>query len=94
MANAQHNIKHAIKLTKRIEHAKIFGVTISNNLTWNAQVECIVSKAGKLVFMLYQLKRAGVGQRDILNIYVYVIRPVLEYACQVVGGRLGVARGN
>ena len=33
--------------------------------------------------MLYELKRAGVGQRYILNIYVSVIRPVLEYACQV-----------
>ena len=33
--------------------------------------------------MLHQLKRAEVGQRDILNIYVSVIRPVLEYACQV-----------
>ena len=50
--------------------------TLSSN-----HVECIVSKAGKRFFMLY--KRAGVGQRDILNIYVSVIRPVLEYACQV-----------
>ena len=33
--------------------------------------------------MSNQLKHAGVGQRYILNIYVSVIRPVFEYACQV-----------
>ncbi len=31
--------------------------------------------------MLYQLKRVGVAQRDLLKIYLSVIRPVLEYAC-------------
>ena len=33
--------------------------------------------------MLYQLKRAGIGQHDLVTIYVSVIRPVLEYACPV-----------
>ena len=33
--------------------------------------------------MLYQLKRAGIDQTDLLKIYLSVIRPVLEYACQV-----------
>ena len=33
--------------------------------------------------MLYQLKRAGIGQNDLVTIYVSVIRPVLEYACPV-----------
>ena len=33
--------------------------------------------------MLYQLKRAGIGQHDLVTIYVSVIRHVLEYACPV-----------
>ena len=36
--------------------------------------------------MLYQLKRAGISQLDLVKIYVSVIRPVhpvLEYACPV-----------
>ena len=37
--------------------------------------------------MLYQLKRAGIGQHDLVTIYMYtyvsVIRPVIEYACPV-----------
>ena len=38
-----------------VEHAKMLGVTISNNLTWIKHVDNIVSKAGKRVYMLYQL---------------------------------------
>ena len=33
--------------------------------------------------MLYQLKRSGIGQHDLVTIYVSVIRQVLEYACPV-----------
>ena len=47
------------------------------------EIENIVAKAGKRVYMLYQLKRAGIGQHDLVTIYVSVIRPVLEYACPV-----------
>ena len=64
-------------------NAKLLGVTISSDLTWNKHVENIVAKAGKRVYMLYQLKRAEIGQHDLVTIYVSVIRPVLEYACPV-----------
>ena len=33
--------------------------------------------------MLYQLKRAEIGQHDLVTIYVSVVRPALEYACPV-----------
>ncbi len=35
------------------------------------------------LYVLYQLKRAGVGQSDLLRVYLSVIRPVVEYACPV-----------
>ena len=71
------------KVLERVEHAKMLVVTISNNLTWRKHVDNIVSKAGKRVYMLYQLKRAGISQNDLVKIYVSIIRPVLEYACPV-----------
>ena len=43
-----------------------------------------VSKAGKRVYMLYQLKRAGISNNDMVKMYVSIIRPVLEYACPVM----------
>ena len=71
------------QVLERVEHATMLGVTISNNLTWSKHVDNIVSKAGKRVYMLYQLKRAGISQLDLVKMYVSVIRPVLEYACPV-----------
>ena len=69
------------QVLERVEHAKMLGVTISNNLTWSKHVDNIVSKAGKRVYMLYQLKRAGFSQNDLVKIYVSIVQPVLEYAC-------------
>ena len=46
-------------------------------------VDNIVSKAGKRLYMLYQLKRGGISQRELVQIYIAIIRPVLEYACPV-----------
>ena len=35
-----------------VQYAKLLGVTISSDLTWNKHVENIVAKAGKRVYML------------------------------------------
>ena len=43
----------------------------------------IISKARKRVNMIYQLKRAGINQNDLIRIHVSVIRPVVKYACPV-----------
>ena len=68
---------------ERVTQAKILGVTISSDLSWNAHVDEIVAKARKVVYVIYQLKRDGINQIDLVRIYVYVIRPVVEYACPV-----------
>ena len=51
--------------------------------TGQKTVKNIVKKAGKRIYMLYQLKRAGVNQADLITIYISVVRPVVEYACPV-----------
>ena len=68
---------------EQVDHAKLLGVTISHDLSWNKHVENIVKKAGKRLYMLYQLKRAGISQSDLVTVYLSVVRPVLEYACPV-----------
>ena len=68
---------------ERVTQAKVLGVTLSSDLSWNAHVDTIVSKVRKRVFTIYQLKRAGIRQCDLIRVYVSVIRPVLEYACPV-----------
>ena len=41
-----------------VQYAKLLGVTIFSDLTWNKHVENIVAKVGKRVYMLYQLKKS------------------------------------
>ena len=54
---------------ERISQVKVLGVTISSDLSWNAHVDGIVSKARKRVFLIYQLKRAGIGQQFFYSQY-------------------------
>ena len=77
------NIKIDGRDIAQVCYAKLLGVTISQDLTWNKHVDNIVKKAGKRLFMLYQLKRVGITQKDLVSVYVSVVRPVLECACPV-----------
>ena len=71
-------------LGETLEYAKLLGVTLSNDLTWNRHVDCIVKKkAAKRVYMLHQLTRAGIIQFDLVTVYIRVVRPVIECACPV-----------
>ena len=66
-----------------IEWKESLCVTISSDLSWNAHVDEIISKARKIMYMINQLKRAGINQDDLITMYVSVIIPVVEYACPV-----------
>ena len=44
-----HSVTIGEQVLEWVEHAKMLGVTISNNLTWSKHVDNIVSKAGTRV---------------------------------------------
>ena len=44
------------KVVERVDHVKLLGITLSNDLTWKRHVDNIVKKAGKRIYMIYQLK--------------------------------------
>ena len=83
LGNEVPNILIEGKVVERVDHVKLLGITLSNDLTWKRHVDNIVKKAGKRIYILYQLKRAGVNQADLVTIYISVVRPVVEYACPV-----------
>ena len=94
IGNEVPNILIEGKVVERVDHVKLLGITLSNDLTWKRHVDNIVKKVGKriymLLYMLYQLKRAGVNQADLVTIYISVVTPVVEYACPVGSTNLPV----
>jgi len=55
------------------------GVIVDSDLKWDDHVTASTSKAGKRLWFMKQLRRAGVCQNDLLYYCQAVVRPVLEY---------------
>ena len=63
-----------------VESAKLLGVTITNNLTWNAHIKEVIKKASKRLYHLVQLKRAKLPVQDLVLFYTSCVRSVMDYA--------------
>ena len=68
---------------ERVRSIKSLGVIFTDDLKWTNHVNTITSKASKRLYLLRQLKRADVGNVDLVDFYCSCIRLVLEYACQL-----------
>ena len=58
-----------------VEIAKLQGVTMSNNLTWNMHIDQIIKKASKRMYLLIQLKRANVARHELI-LFLYILYKV------------------
>ena len=47
--------------------------TLPNDLTWKRHVDNIVKKAGRRIYMLYQLERAGVNRAELVYFFLSII---------------------
>ena len=68
---------------KVVSDAKLLGLTISSDLTWNVHITEVIKKAAKRLYFLIQLKRARVSQNDLCLFYVTCVRSVIDYATPV-----------
>ena len=68
---------------KRVSTVKLLGVTIREDFKWTDHIRSISVKAAKRLYLLRQLKRAGISIKDLNVFYCSVIRSVLEYCCQL-----------
>ena len=69
--------------TDLVTSAKILGLNISNDLKWNCHIDSIIKKAKKRLYRLSQLKRSGLGTRELVQFFCTCIRPITECACPV-----------
>ena len=66
-----------------VHHAKILGLTVSDNLLWKNHVNEANKKVNKRFFFLIQLKRAKVPAKDLIQFYTTCIRLILDYGAPV-----------
>ena len=64
--------------------AKILGIDISNDLTWNCHIDSsIIKKAKKRLYSLSQLQPSDLGTRELVLFFYTCICLITQYACAV-----------
>ena len=66
-----------------VDNAKLLGLTITSDLSWNTHVNDVIKKAAKRLYFSVQLKRAKVPCNDLGLCYITCVRSVLDYAIPV-----------
>ena len=54
------------KVVEVVSNAKLLGLTISANLTWNVNIKKVVKKGSKRLYFLVQLKRVKSQPKDLI----------------------------
>ncbi len=62
---------------------KSLGVHIQKDLKWDSHVNAIVKKARQKLRIISVLKWSGHTEPELLQVYISLIRAILEYACEV-----------
>ena len=52
---------------ERVSTAKVLGVTIRSDFKWKNHIDIITAKAAKRLYLLRQLKIAGIGISDLVQ---------------------------
>ena len=71
-----------------VDEAKLLGVMISNNLTWQKNTQFIISKSYQRMWILRNLKKYGADDQTLLEAYGQQIRTITEMACPAWNGAL------
>ena len=71
---------HAIS---RVYEYTYLGVTITADLSWSDHIHVLCSKSKRMLGLIYRTFYANSSPFSLLKLYISLIRPSLEYACQV-----------
>jgi len=73
------------KLLQTVKHVKFLGVTFDQRLDWTEHIKNITNSCTKKINLLRSLTghHWGASKRTLLQIYKTLIRPKLEYGCEL-----------
>ena len=62
---------------------KYLGLLLTKNLTWSAHISSICSNAKKILGLIFRHFYSSSNHKTLKQLYVSLVRPHLEYTCQV-----------
>lgn len=68
---------------ERVSECKLLGVHLNDQLNWDLHIDKIHKKACQRLHFLSCLRRSNLNSRDMVRVFTSLIRPLVEYACQV-----------
>ena len=68
---------------QRTESYKYLGLLLSNNLSWSPHVASVCAKARQILGLLYRRFCSCTSPDALKQLYLSLVRPHLEYACQI-----------
>ena len=68
---------------EQVDSFKYLGVLLSHNLSWDGQVQSVCSKARKILGLLYRRFYNNAPGDSLLQLYLSLVRPHLDYASAV-----------
>merc|ERR1711954_337974 len=71
------------KLIEKISQARLLGLVLEDNLSWQANTNHIVRQAYKRMSILQNLYSFSVPLQDLVEIYILYIRSVIENSAVV-----------
>ena len=71
-----------------INVTKLLGLLVQSDLCWDLQVNSMVSKGSRRLYILCRLKRFGVPANDLVSVYIGYVHPIVECACPVWHGNM------
>jgi len=66
-----------------VDTVKYLGLTICSDLSWSEHINTITSKARRLVGLLFRQFYSCTDSHTLRKLYLTIVRPHLEYACEV-----------
>ena len=82
------------KLLEEVQECKLLGLTLTNQLSWQENTECLVRRANTRMIILQRLYDCDLPVDHMIEIYVSFIRSLLEYSCVVWHSSITIEESN
>ena len=76
------------QMLETVSTFKYLGLLLTSDLSWSKHIEGICTKTKKILGLIYRRFYQHANQETLLQLYISIVRPHMEYAAQVWDPRL------